>query len=232
MYLPRSMGGPETPPLTAFRVVEELSKADGSVGWCAMIATALSLNAGRLPPEVGRELAGTPADYRGAGSARAGGRAWEVSGGYRVKGRWNFASGIQNANWLYCTCVMMDGDTPCLDRVWRSVAARGVGAAGAGRHRGYLVGDGDAWHRQSGFHGRRCVRAGKAQLFVGRCSGRDRTLVQPPRLVCDGVDTIGGERTRHRTRCDRQPGRDRRHRGIDFVGASVARPADGAGPHR
>ena len=66
MYLPRSMGGPETPPLTAFRVVEELSIADGSVGWCAMIATALSLNAGRLPPEVGREMAGTPADYRGA----------------------------------------------------------------------------------------------------------------------------------------------------------------------
>lgn len=43
MYLPRSMGGPETPPLVAFRVVEELSRVDGSVGWCAMIATALSL---------------------------------------------------------------------------------------------------------------------------------------------------------------------------------------------
>jgi indole-3-acetate monooxygenase len=112
MYLPRSMGGPETPPLTAFRVVEELSKADGSVGWCAMIATALSLNVGRLPVETGRELAGTPADYRGAGSARPGGRAWDVPGGYRVKGRWNFASGIQNARWLYCTCIMMDGDTP------------------------------------------------------------------------------------------------------------------------
>lgn len=112
MYLPRSMGGPETPPLTAFRVVEALSRADGSVGWCAMIATNLSLSAGRLPPEVGRQVAGTPADYRCAGSARPGGRAWEVPGGYRVKGRWNFASGIQNASWLYCTCIVMDGDTP------------------------------------------------------------------------------------------------------------------------
>jgi alkylation response protein AidB-like acyl-CoA dehydrogenase len=112
MYLPRSMGGPETPPLTAFRVVEELSKADGSVGWCAMIATALSLSVGCLPAAVGRELAGTPADYRAAGSARPGGRAWEVPGGYRVRGRWNFASGIQNARWLYCTCIMMEGDTP------------------------------------------------------------------------------------------------------------------------
>jgi indole-3-acetate monooxygenase len=112
MYLPRSVGGPETPPLTAFRVIEELSKADGSVGWCAMIAAALSLGVGRLPAEVGRELAGTPADFRGAGSAMPGGRAWEIPGGYRVKGRWNFASGIQNARWLYCTCIMMDGDTP------------------------------------------------------------------------------------------------------------------------
>ena len=116
MYLPRSMGGPEIPPLTAFRVVEELSRADGSVGWCAMIATAMSLNASRLPADVGRELAGSPADYRAAGSARpggpSGGRAWEVPGGYRVNGRWNFASGIYNARWLYCTCVMMNGDTP------------------------------------------------------------------------------------------------------------------------
>ena len=55
MYLPRSMGGPETPPLTAFRVVEELSKADGSVGWCAMIATALVLE---RRPAAGRGRAG------------------------------------------------------------------------------------------------------------------------------------------------------------------------------
>jgi indole-3-acetate monooxygenase len=112
LYLPRSVGGPETPPLTTFRVVEELSKADGSVGWCVSIAASLSLGVGRLPVQVGRELAGSPADYRAAGSARPGGLAWEVPGGYRVKGRWNFASGIQNACWLYCTCVMTDGDTP------------------------------------------------------------------------------------------------------------------------
>ncbi|MEI7711475.1 MAG: acyl-CoA dehydrogenase family protein [Rhodospirillales bacterium] len=119
MYLPRSMGGPETPPLTAFRVVEELSRHDGSVGWGAMIATALSMNAARLPAEIGRELAGTPADYRCAGSARPGGKAWPVEGGFRVKGQWNFASGIQNANWLYATCVVADGgEKPVLRAMW------------------------------------------------------------------------------------------------------------------
>lgn len=119
MYLPRSMGGPEHDPLTVFRVVEELSRADGSIGWNAMIANAMALNIGRLPAEIGRELAGTPADYRAAGSARpggpSGGRAWAVPGGYRVQGQWNFASGIHNAKWLYCTCAMMDGDTPILN---------------------------------------------------------------------------------------------------------------------
>lgn len=123
MYLPRSMGGPEMPPLTVFRVVEALSKADGSVGWCAMIANAMAMNIGRLPAEVGRELAGTPADYRAAGSARPGGpsagRVWEVPGGYRLTGQWNFASGIQNARWLYCTAIMMDGDTPRMNAAGR-----------------------------------------------------------------------------------------------------------------
>lgn len=125
MYLPRSMGGPELSPLTVFRVIEALSKADGSVGWCAMIANAMALNIGRLPPEAGRELAGTPADYRAAGSARPGGpsagRVWEVPGGYRLTGQWNFASGIQNARWLYCTAIMMDGDSPRLNATGRPI---------------------------------------------------------------------------------------------------------------
>lgn len=125
MYLPRSMGGPELDPLTVFRAVEEISKADGSVGWNIMIANAMALNIARLPVEVGRELAGTPADYRAAGSARPGGhsagRVWEVPGGYRLSGQWNFASGIYYARWLYCTAVVMDGDTPRLNAAGKPI---------------------------------------------------------------------------------------------------------------
>jgi indole-3-acetate monooxygenase len=46
MFLPRSAGGPELPPMTVFEAIEELSKADGSVGWCAMIATDVSYMTG------------------------------------------------------------------------------------------------------------------------------------------------------------------------------------------
>ena len=42
MYFPRSMGGPELAPLVVFRAVEAISRADGSIGWCTMIASAVS----------------------------------------------------------------------------------------------------------------------------------------------------------------------------------------------
>ena len=112
LYLPRAMGGPQCPPLTVFRVIEELSRADGSVGWCSMIATATALFSGWLRPAVGQAMFGHPPDARVAGSLRPEGQAYPVDGGYRIRGRWDFASGINHANWLLCTCTIMAGETP------------------------------------------------------------------------------------------------------------------------
>ena len=112
MFLPRAIGGRELPPLVAFRAIEEVSKADGSVGWCTMIATVLSLFTGWLDADIAQAMVGTPADLRAAGSLRPQGEARVTNGGYRVSGRWNFASGVTYADWLYCTCRVMDGSAP------------------------------------------------------------------------------------------------------------------------
>ena len=114
LSLPRSMGGPEAEPLTSFRAVEELSRADGSVGWCCMLSSTCSLFAGFLPVEVGKSMFGEPPSFRMAGSIRPEGRALAVDGGYRVSGHWDYASGINHANWLMCTCVIEDGNGPLL----------------------------------------------------------------------------------------------------------------------
>src|ERR1700689_63927 len=45
MAVPRAYGGLELDPMTQVQVVEELSRMDGSVGWCAMISTAGSFGA-------------------------------------------------------------------------------------------------------------------------------------------------------------------------------------------
>ena len=112
MYLPRSMGGPELPPAVVFHAVEEISRADGAIGWCTMIATCVSNSMGLLKADVGRQMAGCPADMRLAGSIRPLGRARAVNGGHRIDGRWDFASGVNHARWLQCPCVVWDGDKP------------------------------------------------------------------------------------------------------------------------
>jgi alkylation response protein AidB-like acyl-CoA dehydrogenase len=112
MYLPCTLDGPELPPLRVFEAIEEISKADGAVGWCLMNANLMALAAAWLNPEVGRRIVGCPPDLRVAGSLRPQGRARPVKGGYRIEGQWNFASGIHNANWLFCPSVIMDGEAP------------------------------------------------------------------------------------------------------------------------
>ncbi len=123
MFLPRALGGPQYSPLTAYHVVETISRADGSIGWCAMIASAESAYAGWLPADVGSRIAGKPVNLSLAGSIRPLGRAVPVPGGYRVSGRWDFASGIHHATWLVSTSLIMDGDKPRKDAngasVWR-----------------------------------------------------------------------------------------------------------------
>ncbi len=108
MHLPRSMGGLECHPLTAFRAIETLSAAEGAVGWCAMISSVISLFVSRLSTEVAASMFGQPPDLRMAGSVRPEGEAQVVDGGYRVCGRWNFASGINHARWLFASCKVID----------------------------------------------------------------------------------------------------------------------------
>ena len=110
MGLPRSMGGQETDPLISFHAIEELSRADGSVGWCAMLSSGTAVFTGWLRAEVGRTMFGQPPDFRLAGSIRPEGRARVVDGGYRVSGRWDYASGVNHANWLLCTSKIEDGN--------------------------------------------------------------------------------------------------------------------------
>ena len=112
LYLPRAIGGLELPPAAAFEVIEVLSRAHGSVGWCLMNANAISLGAGWLAPEVGRRMFGQPPNIRAAGSLRPQGRARPVEGNYQLSGKWNFASGALNVNWLFCPALIMDGDKP------------------------------------------------------------------------------------------------------------------------
>ena len=116
MLVPADLGGLETDPVAAARVVEEVSSADGSAGWCVMIGNQNAAFSGLADQRFARELWGSGAIT--AGVARPIGRAVAQSGpggGYIVSGRWPFASGSSHADWFAAECVVYDGDAPRRD---------------------------------------------------------------------------------------------------------------------
>jgi alkylation response protein AidB-like acyl-CoA dehydrogenase len=107
MLVPRSFGGDELDPMTVCEVVEELSIRDGAVGWCAMIGASNGLFGG-LMAQAGAAEVYADRDVVLAGQFRPSGMAVPVNGGYRVSGRWPFASGIMHSRWLVGGCQIAD----------------------------------------------------------------------------------------------------------------------------
>jgi indole-3-acetate monooxygenase len=89
-------------------VIEELSRADGSVGWFAMIASDGGYYSAFLSDDAAQELYGADPDVVTAGFTDPAGRAQVVDGGYLVSGRWPFASGCEHASWLASGCLVVD----------------------------------------------------------------------------------------------------------------------------
>jgi indole-3-acetate monooxygenase len=142
MVLPRSLGGIELDLPTYVQVVEELAKADASVAWCVGQANGLCNYMTYADPSAAREVfsGGRTIIANGPGEGNRPGRAESVAGGYRVTGRWMFASGIPHANWLMAVCtVETDADTrlmliprseATLRDVWHVSGLRGTGSQG------------------------------------------------------------------------------------------------------
>lgn len=112
MAVTQAYGGLEFTPAAQVQVVEELSRIDGSVGWCAMIGGAAGYLGGFLAPAVARRLFGH-IDGIAAGQVAPMGRADVVAGGHRVNGRWRFASGCQHSTVLMGGCMIHDRGEPC-----------------------------------------------------------------------------------------------------------------------
>ncbi len=105
MLLPASHGGVGADLPSAMRVLEALAMADASVAWTACIYTGSWLDVIGLPrPSFDRIVGATP-EVTLAGVFRPAGTAVPVDGGYRVSGRWSFASGCEYSTWVYGNCM-------------------------------------------------------------------------------------------------------------------------------
>jgi indole-3-acetate monooxygenase len=111
VLLPHTHHGIRADLPAAMRVFESLARADASVGWTVMIGAGAWCDLAGLPRASFDALFARDHDTIVAGAFNPTGSIEALDGGYRVTGRWSFASGCQHATWLFGNCVegIVDG---------------------------------------------------------------------------------------------------------------------------
>jgi alkylation response protein AidB-like acyl-CoA dehydrogenase len=99
LLLPKSLGGDELDLRTHAEVLETIASFDASTAWCMSQGAGCAMSAAFLEPATAQRLFG-PHDAALAWGAGIQGRAVIVDGGYRVTGKWAFASGSGHATLL------------------------------------------------------------------------------------------------------------------------------------
>jgi indole-3-acetate monooxygenase len=107
MLLPRAVDGDEVEPWVYLRAIEELSRHDGSLGWNVFVANSSALIAPFLEREPMRTIFADPRAIVAWGPPNNA-KATAVPGGYRVSGRWDFASGCRQATWMGAHCHVVE----------------------------------------------------------------------------------------------------------------------------
>jgi alkylation response protein AidB-like acyl-CoA dehydrogenase len=103
---PQRFGGETMPPARFLRVIERISAVDGSTGWVASFGSQL-IYLGSLPLESQAQLYADGPDVVFAGALFPVQQATPTERGFRVNGRWKFASGCMAAD---IVCVGIPGD--------------------------------------------------------------------------------------------------------------------------
>lgn len=148
LLLPKSVGGDEVDLRTHAEVLEILANADASAAWCVSQGSGCAMGVAYMPPEAAKRMFG-PRDAVLAFGAGIQGKAVAVDGGYRVTGKWTFASGSMHATVLggHSFIVEKDGtprlgangkpldrtvlfsrDKAVFDDVWRVMGLKGTGS--------------------------------------------------------------------------------------------------------
>jgi alkylation response protein AidB-like acyl-CoA dehydrogenase len=114
MLAPQSVGGAELPLPQVVRLEEALCRADGSTGWTVTLCAGAGWFAGFLAPELARSILSTPAVCLGGSGAPSG--FADIDGdGYRLSGRWDFATGAPMTTHFTMNASIRKHGEPLLD---------------------------------------------------------------------------------------------------------------------
>ena len=105
LFVPRCYGGLELTILEGLRVEEELARIDGSLGWTVTLCAGANLFVGYIQPSAAQTVFSDPQVCLG-GSGQASGRAVMDNGGYRVSGKWHYATGAPHLTHFTANCLL------------------------------------------------------------------------------------------------------------------------------
>jgi alkylation response protein AidB-like acyl-CoA dehydrogenase len=136
---PARVGGFELTLRSLAGAVTGLSEACPSSGWVVMVMGAHHWCLGSFPEAAQDEVFGEGRDGLVAGTLSWQGAATAADGGYRVDGRWQFASGVDHAQWVMVGCadpqtrgpgvhVVIPRNEIEIDDTWHVLGLKGTGS--------------------------------------------------------------------------------------------------------
>lgn len=114
LFVPQSYGGLELTAPEGIRLEEELARIDGSLGWTVTLCAGANLFVGYLQQPTAQALFTDPAVCLG-GSGHASGTAAIENNGYRISGKWRYATGAPHLTHFTANCVLQRDGAPVLD---------------------------------------------------------------------------------------------------------------------
>lgn len=114
MMVPKQFGGDALTPLQVNAIVEELATADAAAGWTAMVAVGFNILMSRFSRQTIDEIFADGPDVPMRGAVAPAGKAVKVEGGYRITGRWPFASGPFPPKWMFAGAVYHENGGPVM----------------------------------------------------------------------------------------------------------------------
>jgi indole-3-acetate monooxygenase len=103
---PKAKGGLELDFPASIRILQRLTRIDGSVGWFCTLRAGGSMFLSLLPNETYDEVYRHGPDAAFSGAAQPAGTAKAIEGGWHISGRWPFVSGCEDADWICVNCVL------------------------------------------------------------------------------------------------------------------------------
>lgn len=139
---PRTYGGWEAGLRAQVDTALVTAAADPAAGWVQMVSNAHCWMVGNFPLECQEEVFAAGPDTRVPGTLAAQGKASRVEGGWRLNGRWQFASGVDHGDWLMIGAiadrlpestdralhVVVPKADVFVDDTWHTLGLRGTGS--------------------------------------------------------------------------------------------------------